>query len=159
MLVSISSPSPDQESNPESTLSRGTSVISSSSSSSSILTAPVPIRNYVASGSRSSSPNYGSPSRPPPWLSRHFRRGSTDPSAEQAPPAKTTPSPDPSIGLRHRMSSPNDFEFGEELGGGSWSTVHFGLVTLHCSLLLMHSFLRSWKLYIHPRRSDMPSRF
>lgn len=140
MSASVNSPTSDPESNSESILSRETSVISSSSSSSSILTAPVPIRNYSASGSGSSSPIYGSPSRPPPWLSRHFRQGSAEHSAEPAPPAKTTPSPDTSIGPRHRMSSPDDFEFGEELGGGSWSTVHFGLVTPHRSCSSCISF-------------------
>ncbi|KAF8524221.1 kinase-like domain-containing protein [Gautieria morchelliformis] len=62
----------------------------------------------------------GSPARPPPWLSRHLRPPS---------PPVTPPSPD----SRHRMSSPDDFHFGEELGGGSWSTVHLSLLSRLCS--------------------------
>ena len=136
--VNLLSSASDPEENVDSTLSHDTSVVSSSSSSSSMLKAPIPTRNYTGSGS--SSPNYGSLSRPPAWLSRRFRQDSAEPSGDHVPTAKPIPSPSPSIGARHRMSSPEDFEFGEELGGGSWSTVHLSLVTPYRSCSSCISF-------------------
>ncbi|KAF8586893.1 kinase-like protein [Ramaria rubella] len=125
-VTSVDSVPPDA-SDANSSGSLYASVISSSSSSSSIVAPLPPIRSRAGSASSSGSPLRAG--RPPPWLTRRFDQSSTAPSEYPvsmnplSPSSAPSPAPAPPVVGRSRMASPEDFEFGEELGGGSWSTV------------------------------------
>ncbi|KAM5532584.1 hypothetical protein V8D89_013790, partial [Ganoderma adspersum] len=141
LKLQVSSPSPDTtHSTPTlAELSRNASVISSSSSNSSCPdlthTTPVrprPLRNFSApkTNLRSRSPH--SPTtphrtRPPTYLTRELGYPEDDP-APLRPPASRTQSKSRNSSVTGRITV-DDFEFMEELGQGSYSTVW------HCKLL------------------------
>lgn len=113
-------------------LSRNASVISSSSSSSSTSSLlantprPRPVRTFSAPRSLSrdppATPRAG---RPPAYLAREFGLGMSDDAEElrkraQSRSKSRTKSRNSSVGVKVQL---DDFEFGEELGEGSYSTV------------------------------------
>ncbi|KLO20381.1 kinase-like protein [Schizopora paradoxa] len=112
-------------------LSRNASVIStsSSSSSSSSLVAntprPRPVRTFSAPRSLSrEAPSTPRASRPPAYLAREFglANGDGDMSRRAQSRSKSrTNSRNSSVGVKAQL---DDFEFGEELGEGSYSTVY-----------------------------------
>lgn len=99
-------------------LSRNTSVISTVSSSSSLDVPPVNSR-IPMSDTALIAPDIRQ--RPPAWLSKRFNNGANGQNGTLTP--KPTSSPAPLVNGKYRMSSPDDFEFGDEIGGGSWSIV------------------------------------
>ncbi|EIN11732.1 kinase-like protein [Punctularia strigosozonata HHB-11173 SS5] len=138
LTLQVSSPSPDPARQPQfppptlADLSRNASVISSSSSSSSTsslhpLTPPQrPIRTFSSPRSRS-PPTTPTGSRPPPFL----RNGLNDAAASMvgtSPPRTRAQSR--VRGSRNNSASARpsaaDFEFGDILGEGSYSTVMYG---------------------------------
>lgn len=135
LKVEVSAPSPEQG-GPQTLadLSRNASVISSSSSSSSTssppLARPRPLRTFSPprSKSRDGPPTPRSP-KPPAYLARELGLGSYDRPPSQldwsnnakARSKSRTKSRNSSLGLRLQAS---DFEFGDILGEGSYSTVN-----------------------------------
>lgn len=99
-------------------LSRNTSVISTVSSSSSLDVPPLQTRSHMSDTFlHTPEPKR----RPPAWLTKRFNKDADDNGGTQTPRAAASPAP-PANGTP-QMTSPDDFEFGEEIGGGSWSIV------------------------------------
>ncbi|KAI0769612.1 kinase-like protein [Trametes elegans] len=139
LKLQVSSPSPDTTHPATPTLaelSRNASVISSSSSSSSIhdlaLQTPVrprPLRNFSAPRTNLRSRSPQSPttprgSRPPAYLTRELGIPDDDQGALR-PPASRAQSKSRNSSVNGRLSA-DDFEFLDELGEGSYSTVYHG---------------------------------
>ncbi|EIW62607.1 kinase-like protein [Trametes versicolor FP-101664 SS1] len=138
LKLQVSSPSPDTSHPATPTLaelSRNASVISSSSSSSTVdlpLPTPVrprPMRNFSAprTNLRSRSPHSPTTprgSRPPAYLTRELGVQEDDQTALK-PPASRAPSKSRNSSVNGRLTA-DDFEFLDELGEGSYSTVYHG---------------------------------
>ncbi|KAI0743885.1 kinase-like protein [Daedaleopsis nitida] len=139
LKLQVTTPSPDSTHPATPTLaelSRNASVISSSSSNSSTpdLTLqtpsrPRPIRNFSAPRTNLRSRSPQSPttprgSRPPAYLTRELGYPDDD-QAVLRPPASRTQSKSRNSSVNGRMTV-DDFEFKEELGQGSYSTVWLG---------------------------------
>ncbi|RPD63800.1 kinase-like protein [Lentinus tigrinus ALCF2SS1-6] len=136
LKLQLSTPSPDTTHPATPTLaelSRNASVISSSSSNSSspdltlqTPSRPRPLRNFSAPRTNLRSRSPQSPttprgSRPPAYLTRELGY----PEDELRPPQSRTQSKSRNSSVNGRMSV-EDFEFKEELGQGSYSTVWLG---------------------------------
>ncbi|KAH9895025.1 kinase-like protein [Cubamyces lactineus] len=139
LKLQVSSPSPDTSHPATPTLaelSRNASVISSSSSSSSTLDLPLqtpvrprPLRNFSAPRTNLRSRSPQSPttprgSRPPAYLTRELGIPDDD-QAPLKPPASRAPSKSRNSSVNGRLTA-DDFEFLDELGEGSYSTVYHG---------------------------------
>ena len=129
--VEVSQASPQPSFQPSlADLSRNASVISSSSSSDStsslILNAPRPrpVRTFSSPRARSPQAASRNPSRPPSYLTGNIgRRDDGSPATVDARRnAAGTRSQSRNRSVNGRLSA-QDFEFGEELGEGSYSTV------------------------------------
>ncbi|KAI0695936.1 kinase-like domain-containing protein [Cerioporus squamosus] len=136
LKLQLTTPSPDSTHPATPTLaelSRNASVISSSSSNSSTAdltlqtpSRPRPLRNFSAPRTNLRSPSPQSPttprgSRPPAYLTRELGY----PEDELRPPASRGQSKSRNSSVNGRISV-DDFEFKEELGQGSYSTVWLG---------------------------------
>ncbi|KAI0356286.1 kinase-like protein [Trametes cingulata] len=139
LKLQVSSPSPDTTHPATPTLaelSRNASVISSSSSSSSTpdlrIQTPVrprPLRNFSAPRTNLRSRSPQSPttprgSRPPAYLTRELGIPDEDQTALK-PPASRAQSKSRNSSVNGRLTA-DDFEFLDELGEGSYSTVYHG---------------------------------
>ncbi|KAI0745389.1 kinase-like protein [Earliella scabrosa] len=139
LKLQVSTPSPDTTHPATPTLaelSRNASVISSSSSNSSspdltlqTPSRPRPLRNFSAPRTNLRSRSPQSPttprgSRPPAYLTRELGYPEDD-SPVLRPPASRTQSKSRNNSVNGRMTV-DDFEFREELGQGSYSTVWLG---------------------------------
>ncbi|KAI0365672.1 kinase-like protein [Pilatotrama ljubarskyi] len=140
LKLQVSSPSPDTTHPATPTLaelSRNASVISSSSSSSSTpdlrIQTPVrprPLRNFSAPRTNLRSRSPQSPttprgSRPPAYLTRELGIPDEDQAAALKPPASRAQSKSRNSSVNGRLTA-DDFEFLDELGEGSYSTVYHG---------------------------------
>ncbi|CDO69253.1 hypothetical protein BN946_scf185042.g155 [Trametes cinnabarina] len=139
LKLQVSSPSPDTSHPATPTLaelSRNASVISSSSSSSSTVDIPLqtpvrprPLRNFSAPRTNLRSRSPQSPttprgSRPPAYLTRELGVPDDD-QAPLKPPASRAQSKSRNSSVNGRLTA-DDFEFLDELGEGSYSTVYHG---------------------------------
>ncbi|KAI0633279.1 kinase-like protein [Trametes polyzona] len=139
LKLQVSSPSPDTTHPATPTLaelSRNASVISSSSSSSSTAEVPLPtpvrprpLRNFSAPRTNLRSRSPQSPttprgSRPPAYLTRELGIPDDD-QAVLKPPASRAQSKSRNSSVNGRLTA-DDFEFLDELGEGSYSTVYHG---------------------------------
>ncbi|KAI0645494.1 kinase-like protein [Trametes meyenii] len=139
LKLQVSAPSPDATHPATPTLaelSRNASVISSSSSSSSTAdltlqtpARPRPLRNFSAPRTNLRSRSPQSPttprgSRPPAYLTRELGIPDDDP-APLKPPASRAQSKSRNSSVNGRLTA-DDFEFLDELGEGSYSTVYHG---------------------------------
>ncbi|KIJ28536.1 hypothetical protein M422DRAFT_54556 [Sphaerobolus stellatus SS14] len=125
LSASQSPSSSGQAETPASPLSRNTSAISTISSSSSLV--PPRIKSQSQSNYASFAVVSGQSADPPTWLARRFgqeaAKNAPDTNGIEEPIRSVTPqAPAP------KMNSVEDFEFGEEIGEGSWSAASF----LHC---------------------------
>ncbi|OSD03907.1 kinase-like protein [Trametes coccinea BRFM310] len=140
LKLQVSSPSPDTTHPATPTLaelSRNASVISSSSSSSSTVDIPLqtpvrprPLRNFSAPRTNLRSRSPQSPttprgSRPPAYLTRELGIPDDDQAAVLKPPASRAQSKSRNSSVNGRLTA-DDFEFLDELGEGSYSTVYHG---------------------------------
>ncbi|KAI0823338.1 kinase-like protein [Trametes gibbosa] len=139
LKLQVSSPSPDTTHPATPTLaelSRNASVISSSSSSSSTADLPLPtpvrprpLRNFSAPRTNLRSRSPQSPttprgSRPPAYLTRELGLPDDDQQPLKPPPSRA-PSKSRNSSVNGRLTA-DDFEFLDELGEGSYSTVYHG---------------------------------
>ncbi len=79
-------------------------------------------------------------SNPPSWALAEIRDDSKSPGDHHSAPVATSSMSDGSPGSKvsskpSRMVQPSDFQFGKELGSGSWSTVRLTAINIRKKLM------------------------